>query len=483
MKPRFHVALAATFALALFAGCATNPVTGKKELSLVSESQEIAAGQQSKQATAIEYGYYEEGGWASKVDSVGKALARRSHRPDLPWEFHVLDDPTVNAFCAPGGFIYITRGILAHLNSEAQLAGVMGHEEGHATARHYARAASRQTLFGIGLAAGSIFSSSVARASNVVQAGLGVLFLKYSRDQENESDQLGVTYSVASGWDAREMPATYRTLARIGEAAGARTPTYLSTHPDPAAREATVRQLAAAATAGKTGLIVRRDEYIRALDGMVYGNDPRQGYFEGDRYYHPELRFQFDVPSGWQKQNGHTAILAASPNQSAVMQVTTVDLKGQSPTQFVQSLVNQRQVTGADGRAETIGGMEAWVGRLGVTDEQGQQGILDAAFIRQSGTQAFQILGQAKSGSSDENAIFASARSFRPLTDSSRFNPSPARIDIVPAPRAGLFGQVVASLGDQGIEASETAILNGLDADESVVKGQLLKVVRPARLR
>ena len=470
-------------ALALFAaGCATNPVTGKKELSLVSESQEIEAGKQAKAAAAQEYGEYDEGHWAAYVDSMGKALSSRSHRPDLPWEFHLLDDPTVNAFCAPGGFVYITRGIMEHLNSEAQLAGVMGHEIGHATARHYARQASTQELYGLGLGVGSIVSPTVARYSSVVQQGLGVLFLKYSRDQENEADRLGVDYSVKSGWDAREMPATYHMLSRIGETSGSKTPTYLSTHPDPAAREVTTRDLAAAATAGKTGLIVKHDAYIRSLDGMVYGNDPRSGYFEGSTFYHPELRIQFNVPSGWQKQNAHTAVMAGD-GKNAVMQLTATNLGGKTPAQFVQSLVDQRQITGADGQSGKIGGFDAWLGRIGIQNSQGQTGTLIAAWIAAGGQNGYQFLGQAQAGSSQENAIVSSIRSFQALQDAARQNPTPARLRVVPAPRAGSLGDVLAGMGEQGVEPAQAAIMNGLELDDAVTKGQLIKVVRPAKVR
>ena len=152
--------LASLLALAVFGlACATNPVTGKKEISFVSESQEIATGKQALAATEAEYGYYEDAGWSTRVNTIGQKLASVSHRPDLAWQFHVIDDASVNAFAAPGGYIFITRGILAHMNNEAQLAGVLGHEIGHVTARHYASAASQQTLANLGLGVASILST------------------------------------------------------------------------------------------------------------------------------------------------------------------------------------------------------------------------------------------------------------------------------------------------------------------------------------
>jgi predicted Zn-dependent protease len=474
-------------ALALFGvalGCATNPVTGKSQINLVSESQELAAGKQALAATESEYGYYEDAGWSTRVSGLGTKLAAVSHRPQLPWEFHVIDDASVNAFAAPGGYIFVTRGILAHLNSEAQLAGVLGHEIGHVTARHYAQAASRQTLANLGLGVAGIISPTAAKFGQVAQAGLGILFLKYSRDQENESDNLGVQYSVKAGWDAREMPATYRTLARISAAAGSSIPNYLSTHPDPAAREGTVRQLAATAVAGRTDLKVNRDSYLRSLDGMVFGEDPQQGYFEGDRFYHPGLTFQMDFPAGWKHQNTHQTVMAGAPDQSAVMQLSLVSTNNLSPSQYVSQLQSSGRIARAEGRSETVNGAAAWIGRIYVQDEQGQTGSLAYALINQASGRAFQVLGQTQqAGSGDEQEILASARSIRRLTDANRLSASPAHLRVAAATKSGSFASVVAAMGSQGATIDQLAIINGVETDDPIRSGQLLKLVTPGRLR
>ncbi|MEO6461657.1 MAG: M48 family metalloprotease [Candidatus Eisenbacteria bacterium] len=478
---RLPVLLLAFALFAIGAGCATNPVTGKSEISFVSESQEIAAGRESEASIEQEFGYYQHAGLSSNVTSIGNALAAGSHRPELPWNFRVLDDPTVNAFAAPGGYIYITRGILAHLNSEAQLAGVLGHEIGHVTARHYARAASRQQIAGLGLILGSVLSESVARSADLAQTGLGLLFLKYSRDNENESDRLGVEYSVKSGWDAREMPATYRTLARIGERAGSRIPTYLSTHPDPGAREGTVRALAEAAVGARTNLKINRDAFLRLQDGVMYGVDPKQGYFENNRFYHPELRFIMDFPSGWQKQNSRNAIVAQS-GKTAAMQVTLVNAGGLSPAQYVQKLRTDGQIAAANGSNTTIHRHPAWEGRVTVQDKAGNQGSLLLVVLKKDASM-FQILGQAADGSAGESSILASARSFQALTDASRLNPVAAKLRVVPAPRAGTLAQVVAALGTQGADLEEIALINGMDVSTTLAQGRLIKTVTPGRMR
>ena len=262
-RHRLHACarLAAVFATALAAllatltlSCATNPVTGRRELTLVSTNQELAIGKDGYGAVVSEYGVYDDPALQAYVDSVGHALAKVSHLPDLAWKFTVLDDPTVNAFAMPGGYIYITRGILAHLNSEAQLAGVLGHEIGHVTARHSARQITQQQLAALGLGVASALSQTVQRYGQAAQSALGLLFLKYGRDDETEADQLGVDYATRAGWDPREIPATYAMLKRVSEKSGQRLPAFLSTHPDPGDREVRTAELARAAAAGKTGL-------------------------------------------------------------------------------------------------------------------------------------------------------------------------------------------------------------------------------------
>ncbi len=470
-------------ALALAAGCATNPVTGKKELSFVSESQELQAGEQSKAATEATYGYYEDPKWTARVDSLGRRMAAVSHRPELKWEFFVLDDPTVNAFAAPGGFIYITRGILAQFNSEAQLAGVMGHEIGHVTAKHYSAAATREQIAGLGIGVASIVSETLARYGQTASQGLGLLFLKYGRDQESQSDRLGVEYSIKTGYDPREMPGTYEALARISARAGQRFPSYLSTHPEPAARAVTVRALANQQVGSRTDLKINRNGYIRSLEGLVYGPDPRQGYFEGDRYYHPVLRFTIDLPPGWQKQNGKTAIIAGTEDQKAAMRVNLANAGTKTPTQYVNDLVTQKKIAGAEGRTEQVNGMDAWIGRVAIQDTQGQQGVLSAAFIRQTPDRMFQFVGQMEPGGAHESAFFAAARSFGNLTDTARLNVTPAKIRIVDWPRTGLFNEILPTLGKQAIDIQEAAILNGVEVDDRIEKGQPIKTVAPAKYK
>jgi predicted Zn-dependent protease len=486
-QPRFlRLALAAVLsagALAL-AGCATNPVTGRSELSLVSPEQEGRVGREGHAAIVEEYGEYDDPKLQAYVDSVGQALARNSHLPNLAWKFTVLDDPTVNAFATPGGYVYVTRGILAHLNSEAQLAGVIGHEIGHVTARHGAQRMTQQQIAGLGFGLASIFSETFRRYSDAAQTGLSLMLLKYGRDDENQADQLGVDYTTKSGWDPREIPATYTMLARIGVRSGQRLPAFLSTHPDPGDREVRTRALSVQAAGGRTDLRTNARGYVSRLEGVVFGRDPRQGYFDGERYYHPGLALEMRFPPGWETQDTRSALLAVDPEKHAQMQMSLAAPMTEAPVEYVTQLVNRGKITGMDGRAETLAGWPAWVGRVEVADVQGNRRQLASAFVRRGGEPQIQVLGaSAAVGDALEGRIFESIRSMRRLTDPGRMNPAPARVKIVRAGVQGTLVEVLPRFGVQGINAEDTSILNNLPLDDVVRVGETLKIVAPSRLK
>jgi predicted Zn-dependent protease len=467
---------------ALVAGCATNPATGRREFSLVSAGQEVQMGREGYPAVLAEYGAYEDSTTQRYVNDIGQRLAKVSHLPDLEWHFTVIDDPSVNAFAMPGGYIYITRGILAHLNSEAQLAGVLGHEIAHVTHRHSAGQISRQQLAGIGLGVASILSSTVARYGQVAQQALELMFLKYSRAHENEADASGVAYSTKAGFDPMEIPPTFAMLKRVGERAGQRLPAFLSTHPDPGDREARTTELARAAREGKSGLVIRRDDYLRRLEGMVFNDDPRGGYFEGDEFYHPTLAFVMTFPSGWKRQNTRSAV-TASPGEQAGMQLTLADADDLAPADYVAKLAGSGKIAGSSGALERIAGLPAWVGRVSVAGEAGAERVLAAAFIRRGPGQMFQILGvSATPDDADFRRVLASARSFRLLTDRARLTPSPARVRVIRVSQAGTFASAFASLGAQGLDAPSAAILNNLEPSDPLAVGDPIKAVTPAKL-
>src|SRR5688572_4439135 len=303
-------------AASLITACATNPVTGKREISLMSEAQEISVGRELDAQVRQEMGLYEDNELQRYVQELGMKLARSSERPNLPWSFAVLDSPAVNAFALPGGFIYITRGILPYLDNEAQLVGVLGHEIGHVTARHSAQQYTRGMGASLGVLVGSIFVPQIRPFGDLAEGSIGVLFLKFGRDDEIQADALGAAYTAAGGWDPDQVPAFLTTLARIAETTDRNgVPNWLSTHPQPENRAArvgeTVKKVRAPKDSAQSGTwTVDRDGYLARIDGIVFGDNPEDGVVRGNLFLHAPLRFAIAFPDGWEITNSDEQVVA-----------------------------------------------------------------------------------------------------------------------------------------------------------------------------
>jgi predicted Zn-dependent protease len=458
-------------ALALGAGsCATNPVTGKSELALVSESQEIQLGKQTSQSAIATYGEYDHGGVQALVQEMGMRMAKASERPALPWEFHVIDDEQINAFAAPGGYIFITRGILAHMNSEAELASVLGHEIGHVTARHSVQQISKQQLATAGLGLGMIFSSTVRDLGGGLMQGLQLLFLKFGRDDESQADALGFRYMTDAGYDPHGASDMFRTLDRVSGSGGQRMPEWASTHPDPANRVAKATQRAdSLEAAGKaTALRENRDAFVRRLDGMTYGQDPKNGFFRGATFYHPGLRFQITFPEGWKMANLPTQVVAQAPSGDAAMQLAFA--KG-TPEQAAQEFFRQEGMQSQNVRSGRVNGLPAATGDFLAQLEDGSAIIGAAAFVAYGG-RTYGLLGFAKrgrGGASDGELLDGFRRrleSFGPVSDPSVLDVQAQTVKVVRVPRS----MTVAEFHRQfpsSVPVEKVALLNGADGPES----------------
>jgi predicted Zn-dependent protease len=465
---------AALVVLGLTVGCATNPVTGKSELALISESQEIQMGQQAAQEATAAYGLVDNTALQQYVSGIGLKIAKTTERPTLPWTFSVIDDPAVNAFAIPGGHIFITRGILGAMNSEAELASVLGHEIGHVTARHSVHQMSQQQLATLGLGLGSILSSTVAQYGGLLSQGLQVLFLKYSRDDESQADALGFRYMTANNYDPREMAAMFHTLDRETPDEG-RLPAWLSTHPDPGNRYQIALQRVDSLHRDLSTMTVGRNTFLQHTDGLVYGTNPREGYFENGHFYHPDLRFQFQVPDGWLTQNTRQAVMAASSQQDAIFQLTM----GQgTPSSALQSFLGQQGIQAGRVSSSTINGLPAATGYFQAQTDQGViAGIV--SYVSYGGN-TFQLL--TYTGSSQLGAYDATFRqilgSFAQLTDAAKLNVQPKKIDLVTLPSRMTLGQFSARYPST-ISLDELAIINGVESGASTLeKGALVKRVR-----
>ena len=456
------------------AACATNPVTGQRELSLISESQEIQMGREASQADLQRVGEYNNAEAQALVRRIGQEMAAKSERPQLPWEFHLLDDAAVNAFAYPGGFIFVTRGLLTHLNSEAELAEVIGHEIGHVTAKHTVAAMSKAQVAQIGLIAGSIFSERIAQYGDVLGAGASLLFLKFGRDDELQADALGFRYSLAQNYDVRESVNVFQTLGRLSGQEGARIPEWQSTHPDPGNRVARAQERIAQTPATElTNTRVNRDSYLRMLDGFIFGENPRNGFFRDRTFLHPEMRFQFDVPANWQAANLPDAVIAQASDQSAQLQLTLAE---GTPVQALQALIGQQGITVRQSGQTTINGLPAAMAEFDAQTEQGTIRGLAATLSHNNLT--FMLIGlmapQVVQTRGPE--IETSIRSFRPLTDQTVLNVQPAKLQIVTLPES-MTAETFVQRYPSSIPAQQVYIINGVEANTTLPRGTLVKRV------
>jgi predicted Zn-dependent protease len=370
MLPRPAVAFVARVLLVvlpaatLAAGCATNPATGKPQLSFFGEEAELNMGREADAEIVAMVGLYDDDELAAYVEDVGQELAAESERPYLPWSFKVLDDPTVNAFALPGGFVYVTRGILAELGSEAELAAVLGHEIGHVTAKHSLHRQSQQLL-----ATGAVITAAVVldpdhaeEWADVGMLGLGIAFLKYSRDDERQADDLGLRYLMRAGYDPQEMPGVFEMLEQVGAVEGGGSlPAWLSTHPDPGKRRLRISEEVTGVQArGEMPLDprVEREAYLSHLDGLVYGPDPQLGALRDGEAVHPGLGFRLAAPRGWSLAGTPQGLTLREPHAGASQGAATVvvelsehDSAEQAEEKFLagRGVTRGRQWEGEDG--------------------------------------------------------------------------------------------------------------------------------------
>ena len=465
----------------LWAGCATNPVTGKRQLSLISEESEIQMGQQYDPQVVAEFGMYDDPQLQSFLTQKGNEMAAISERPNLPWTFRLVDSEVVNAFAVPGGFVYFTRGIMAHFNNEAQFAGVLGHEIGHVTARHTVAQQSKQQLAQIGLIGGMVLSPELASQGESLMQGMQLLFLKFGRDAESQSDELGVKYSTAIGYDSKEMAGFFNTLDKLSGGAENRAPSFLSTHPDPLNREARVLELTqeAQATDTRADYEVDRDGYLRRIDGLLYGEDPNQGYVESGAFYHPALRFQFGIPTNWKLINTPTMVQIVSPDQNALMQMRLA--QGTDTRAAAQQFVEQNKLQVASTSDRAINGLPATtlVGEITQQDQQSGRtqklGVI-ASFISYGGNiYLMSGLSLSQNFRKYAPAMEGSITSFSELTDQSKLNRQPERIKIVTVPGATTLQEALLSNDIPQARLQEFAILNGMDLSTQLPAGYLIK--------
>jgi predicted Zn-dependent protease len=476
----FVLALAA---LAAAIACATNPATGQRQLSFMSEEKEIALGQESDAQVRQEMGSYDDRALQEYVTTVGMKLAQVSERPNLPWHFTVADVPAVNAFALPGGYIYITRGIMAYLDDESQLAGVLGHEIGHVTARHAASQYSKSTLSQVGLLATAIFAPGGAAVAQAGGTGLGLLLLKNSRDDEAQSDGLGVRYASRAGWDPAGVPRMLTTLGRIEETSDSKgIPNWLQTHPQPDDRVQRVQAAVREAETGAQKFTTDHDGYLRRITGIVWGDSPEQGIVRGASFLHKGLRFAVDFPAGWDIQNGATQVVAKEPNGKSLIVLEPIKRPAGRTVEDTAIITMQnagfRQL---DGGATTINGLRAYVGTYAGALQNFGRVQLRALFVQnERGMYLLAGVTPIDNYPAMATTFSRSLESFRALSAADAERLQPNRVQVYTA-KQGDTWQGIAERQSKGIITATTlAIMNGHPVNDQPAPGERLKIVAGA---
>ena len=464
--------------LIFLSACARNPVTGKRQLVLMSEKQEIAMGQEADPQIVAAYGLYEDKALQEFIDQKGQEMARISHRNQLDYTFRILDSPIINAFALPGGYVYFTRGIMAHFNNEAEFAGVLGHEIGHITARHSVAQQRNSLLSQLGLIAGVVLVPEFGQFAEQASQGLSLMLLKFGRDAETQSDELGVEYSSKIGYDAREMAGFFNTLERNQVSSGAgELPEFLSTHPSPAGREAAVAELAEEwkTKLNLTDAKVNRNSYLKMLDGLVYGEDPKQGFVENRTFYHPELKFEFALPAEWSFQNTPQQVQMAQKEGKAMMTLTLVE--GSSLQEASSSVLKQYVMELIDAEEITVNGLK--VIRMEAGQQQQETIIKTLSYVIEHGGHYYNLMGITHTDSFNafEPVFLASMNSFKELKDAEKLNRKPERIRLRTAPSDGSLQQILAGFNVAKDRLEEVSLINGMSLTDQVAKGTLIKVI------
>lgn len=462
--------------------CAINPVTGKREFSLISEEREIAMGREYDPQISQMYGVYDDKKLLKYVDDMGQKMVKISHRPHLKYEIKVMDSPVINAFAVPGGYVYITRGILAYLNSGAELAGVMGHEIGHITAKHSVSQQSKARLAQIGLGLGSVLVEGFGQYAGLAQQATGLLFLKFGRDDETQSDKLGVEYSSKVGYDSHHMANFFKVLDNMRGDSGNSLPSFLSTHPNPVDR---IKKIGKQTDKWQKKLagqkfVVNRNKYLNQINGIVFGPDPRQGFVEKNIFYHPQLKFQFPTPSDWKINNLPSQVQMVSADEQGVMvfKLEPMDNHKQAATKFITNsklkVVSQKSVKIHGSNAEEV------IGTV-----QTKNGVLKLmAYFIKKGKNVYSFLGYSGSqGFATYQTVFKSTMTgFKTLTDRSIINRKPDRIRIKKVVHKSNLREALKSFGIKDDDLEEHALLNGAMAlSDEVAVNMLLKVIEKGK--
>lgn len=468
-----------------------SPVTGTKRAYAYSWQQEVELGRDVDGEIVSQFGLYDDPAISEYFTQISSVILENSHmrREGTPkkfrnteFTFRVLDSPVVNAFALPGGFVYVTRGLMAHLNNEAQLAVVIGHEIGHVAARHASQRGLQQTIGQAVAVGGAIIGQEFLGLSgenilNLSSQAAQLIFLSYSRDHERESDRLGVEYAAMTGYDAAEGADFFTSLKRLSEKSGGGVPTLLSSHPDPGEREKTIPEKAEEwRQQGYEQTILNKDEYLQLLDEMVFGENPRDGFERDGRFYHPNMEFQFPVPSGWNLINQPSQVVMVSPEEKAVS-IFRIDNEAETARQSVQNFLANNEIE-ADNQGSTRSSRryDAYEAEFSVQQESQTLGVHLYA-VEYKGTIYTFLSYSSENDFPEYKPVFKeTGAAFDRLTDRSILNINPVTIQTRRTSGEEVFSRLLPAELPMNIDREKVAILNQVHLDDVIPAGTLIKI-------
>ena len=465
-------------------GCASNPVTGQQDFVLMTEDQEIDLGEKYSKEVLRQYRAYDDPDLQAYVSRIVEELAANSHRNHLIFHATVLDSPEVNAFALPGGYIYITRGIMAYMNSEAELAGVLGHEIGHVTARHSVKQHSASTVTGL-------FATVIAATAGVAQAGdaaniAGTALVRgYGRGHELEADRLGAEYLAKTGYDPQEMIDVVEILKdqeefdkKLAEAEGREPRRYhglFSTHPS---NDKRLQEVISAAKVYKSDNTRKEDgTFLKLTDGMVFGTSEREGVLRNHKFYHRKLGITLAFPKNWKIDNLPTELIATTQTKDAIMQVTLEDLnKKRSPEEFIKAEFGEDLKAGEKISTESYKG---YTGIAVVNTPFGRQDTRIGVVFKDK--QVFKFLATAKTPElmdQYDNEFISTISSLRALKPEEDKLAEARRIKLIKAKEGDTFEKYARSSPLTSYATDQLRLINGLFPDGQPTPGEFVKIIQ-----
>jgi predicted Zn-dependent protease len=486
-----HLAAVVIAALAtLAAGCATNPANGGHNVVLGTQKGEKEQSRRYYQQIIQAYGLYEDQAVQEYVSKVGNKVARNSDLPDWEYHFTVLDDDSVNAFTTGGGYVYVHRGLLQYMTSEAELAAVLGHEIGHITARHPARQQTRGVLASV-LATGAAIMTGSGAVAQLANIGAEAWMQGYGRENEMEADRLGLLYATKSGYNPEAMGRVFKVFKaqegfelKRAKDEGREPQIYhgvFSSHPSPDERSIQAAKGAANVTdTPEGGWIENRDQFMTAIDGLPYGSSRAQGIVRDNRFYHADMAITMAFPRGWHVDNERDRILAYTKNKDAIMQITTAPrAEKKTPREFL--LGELKGASFMKGEELRVNGMEGYtvVTRHGSPLDSGEGAVRWAVLYRDK--TAFLFGGASRSGTAglpaDDGLFVSSIQTLRSLKPSEYPLAQPYRLKVIKADEKTKLDDYTKQVPVEKYQKEELEMLNGLYPNGKIQPGQYLKVI------